>query len=134
MSWGEQIAAELRQSSAAITYTNEDDLQAALAAIFDVTPEWRAQREVRLSDGISRIDLVIKPDILGLIIDARTGIEVKIDGSLASVIRQLDRYAACPEIDELILVTTRAKHHHIPRTLGARGIPVHLVSLIENGL
>jgi hypothetical protein len=77
---------------------------------------------VPLSDGKSRIDLLV----------GSTGIEVKIDGSYSSVLRQLTRYAACPELTELILVTTRSKHHLLPATIGTT--PVRCVSLIGFGL
>lgn len=119
---GADIAARLRAGAAAspITYMSEDELQEALAAVLGDS----AVREVRLSDGRSRIDILMHG----------VGVEVKVAGSLADVIRQLDRYAACEEIRELVLVTTRSKHHHIPALIGARRIPLHLVTLIENGL
>ncbi|MFP7833110.1 hypothetical protein [Marisediminicola sp. LYQ134] len=127
ISVGSLLAGRLRDRLANVTYTTEDDLQAAVNTA--VVASYRVAREVRLSDGKSRIDLMVTGILL-----PNVGIEVKIDGSLSSVIRQLDRYAACDEIGELILVTTRAKHHHVPRIIGARRIPVHLVSLVENGL
>ncbi len=103
-------------------FAHEDELQEALRLVLDehgVT----AERERRLSDGRSRIDLFVQPSV---------GVEVKIDGSWADVTRQLTRYAKCPEITELVLVTTRSKHHHIPSVL--EGKPVHLVSLIGAAL
>jgi len=125
MTRGLAIAAHLRTHAVGLTYVDEDDLQHALQGVLlDAFPDATAREHV-LSDGRSRIDFLIRPDV---------GIEVKIKGSLADVTRQLDRYATCPEIHELILITTRATHHRIPRELGARRIPVHLVSLIENGL
>jgi hypothetical protein len=107
---------------APLTFVHEDGLQAGLAAALAAAGE-PARREVVLSDGRSRIDLLT---------DAGVGIEVKIDGSWANVVRQLIRYAKCPEISELVLVTTRAKHHHVPDTL--EGKPVHLLSLIGAAL
>ena len=111
-----------------ITHANEDELQAALAAVLSGAGV-DCKREVRLSDGRSRIDLIAKysPGAVGWL-----GIEVKIKGSTADVVRQLTRYAACPELSELILVTTRAKHHQVPRVLNNKA--VHLVSLVEAGL
>lgn len=104
-----------------LTYANEDDLQAGIDSLLALAG-FNATREVRLSDRLSRIDLM----------SGTVGIEVKIKGSAASVTRQLKRYAECPEIDALILVTTKASHHQTPGLMN--GKPVFLVSLIEAGL
>lgn len=126
---GAAVADQLRAGAVNISYTNEIELQDALATVLGLHP---LEREVPLTDGRSRIDMVVT-DLLGSEI-AVTGVEVKVDGSLADVLRQLHRYAGCTELDELVLVTTRSKHHRIPATIGARQIPLHLVSLVENGL
>ncbi|MBW8025305.1 hypothetical protein EOG37_01245 [Clavibacter michiganensis subsp. michiganensis] len=100
---------------------SEDDLQEAIHDLL-TAHGIESAREVRLSDGKSRIDLLA----------GSVGIEVKIDGSHASVLRQLTRYAACAELTDLILVTTRSKHHVLPATIGTT--PVRCVSLIGFGL
>ncbi|PZE66928.1 hypothetical protein [Curtobacterium sp. MCBD17_021] len=105
-----------------LQFVSEDDLQESIRTAL-MAAGIPAERERRLSDGRSRIDLFANPGI---------GVEVKIDGSWAAVVRQLQRYAKCPEIDELILVTSRSKHHRIPTEL--EGKPVHLVSLIGAAL
>jgi hypothetical protein len=117
---GGRAIAELLDD-AHLQFVSEDDLQQSIKEHldeFDIYPE----REVRLSDGRSRIDLMA----------GGIGIEVKLDGSWANVTRQLMRYAKCDEILALVLVTTRAKHHRIPEQLA--GKPIHLVSLIGAGL
>lgn len=43
----------------------------------------------------------------------RVGIEVKVKGSSADVTRQLWRYADSPQIDGLLLVTTRREHRRV---------------------
>lgn len=103
-------------------YANEDDLQAALAAALaaDGVPTLREHR----LDPHNRIDLYI-PHL-------QIGIEVKIKGRTATVIAQLTRYAGFDQIRELVLVTTRSNHHHIPPELN--GKPLHLVTYIEGGL
>jgi hypothetical protein len=57
----------------------------------------------------------------------KVAIEVKVAGRPAAVLRQITRYAACPEVDALVLVTSRATH----RTLGdgkpVNGKPVTVV-------
>lgn len=108
-------------AEANLQHVTEDDLQAAIQSYLN-TRDVHPEREVRLSDGVSRIDLMV----------GRTGIEVKIDGSWANVIRQLTRYAKCPEIESLVLVTTRAKHHHLPDQLCNK--PLSLVSLVGSAL
>jgi hypothetical protein len=40
---------------------------------------------------------------------AGLGIELKTDGSVSALLRQLDRYAASDEIKELLLISTRRK-------------------------
>ncbi|MCC4250743.1 hypothetical protein [Microbacterium testaceum] len=103
------------------TFVTEDDLQRELADVLSIAG-WMAHREVRLSDGVSRIDLLL----------ARVGIEVKIDGAWRAVTRQLLRYARCDEIDHLILVTTRPSHQLVPSTLN--GKPVTVVVLTGGSL
>ncbi|MGZ0069285.1 hypothetical protein [Microbacterium arborescens] len=77
-------------------YANEEQLQYRIATAL-AAAGIRADREVRLSDGFSRIDIM----------SGDVGIEVKIAGQPGAVHRQLARYSACPEISALILVTTR---------------------------
>lgn len=107
--------------AADLTFITEDDLQQELHTAL-AAAGIPSTREVRLSDGRSRIDLLA----------GRVGIEVKTNGGWADVIRQLTRYAHCSELDELVLVTTRTKHHHLPSEVV--GKPLHLVSLIGAAL
>jgi hypothetical protein len=58
------------------------------------------------------------------------GIEVKIEGALAGVTRQLWRYAECPEINHLILVTTRHIHQNLPEEI--LGKPLYVVYLLNS--
>ena len=54
------------------------------------------------------------------------GIEVKVAGSVDRVQAQLGRYAASPQIDELLLITSKARHRALHgQTL--HGKPVHVV-------
>lgn len=56
------------------------------------------------------------------------GIEVKIKGSAADLIRQLHRYAERDEITAIILVTSRAQHRAAtPR--GLNGKPIYILHL-----
>jgi hypothetical protein len=60
------------------------------------------------------------------------GVEIKIKGSLASVTRQLHRYACCDRISSLILVTTRMYHDQMPGEMN--GKPLRVIHLIQNSL
>lgn len=100
-----------------LRYATEAQLQEQLAAALTASGN-DVTREVVLSDGSSRIDLMV----------GRIGLEVKVKGSLPDVRRQLSRYARTGDLDALILVTSRSAHHAIPATLA--GIPLHLCSLV----
>jgi hypothetical protein len=114
-------------ATADLVYANEYDLQDGIYRAL-VQAGYATLREVRLSDPRNRIDLLVSV----LEPDDHIGIEVKIGGSRAGVIRQLTRYAGEPSITGLILVTTRAKHSRIPTEIN--GKPVRLCSLIGVGL
>lgn len=43
-----------------------------------------------------------------------TAIELKVKGSIASVFRQLEMYAADPSVENIVLVTSSAKHRAMP--------------------
>ena len=73
------------------------------------------RREV--TRGADRIDFVVD----------RVGIECKVDGSVADVTRQLERYALWGELDELVVVTTKGKHLNLPRMLNGKPVRVHIV-------
>jgi hypothetical protein len=58
--------------------------------------------------------------------ESSLGIECKIDGSPAQVMRQLLRYANSRAIQGLVLITTRNKHRSIPGTLAGKPVTVIL--------
>lgn len=47
----------------------------------------------------------------------RLAVEVKVQGSPASILRQLTRYAACEVVGAILLVTNRATLARIPSTI-----------------
>jgi hypothetical protein len=98
-------------------FDNEQELQAGIYQW--LAPVWPVQREVELNAN-DRIDLLV----------GAVGIEVKVNGSRAAVIRQLHRYAQHPRISALILVTNRTRHA-VPETIN--GKPVRVVSLVLHG-
>jgi hypothetical protein len=97
-------------------WSDEDDVQEALAQLLT---DVGARREVVLS-GRDRVDLLV----------GRVGVEVKVDGAPNAVARQLQRYAASPAVDHLVLVTSVARHRALPDTIG--GKPLTVMSLLGN--
>lgn len=103
-------------SNSKFNFTDEYELQAGIEQLLKgmgVTFE----REVRIN----------KQDRLDFLTAEGIAIEIKVDGSLSSVTRQLFRYAEKPEVKQLILVTNRTRHRQIPREIN--GKPVYLVEL-----
>lgn len=101
------------------SYACEDQLQGGIAAAL-VQAGLPVQREVPLTRG-DRIDLLV----------GRCGVEVKITGRVDSVLRQLQRYATSDQLDELLLVTTRACHQYLPEQVGGKPATVLLIGGIR---
>jgi hypothetical protein len=78
--------------------SDEDELQGAIARVLSEAgiPH---EREVCLSPK-NRIDFMA----------ADIGIEVKVQGTAGLIAEQLQRYAACPQVRTLLLVTTRHRY------------------------
>ncbi len=93
-------------------FASEAELQRGIGSVLQ--QRFEVEREVRLTK-TDRIDFVID----------RIGIEVKIGGSLGQVTSQLHRYAQCPELDAVLLVTTRAKHAAQPATMNGKPVRVY---------
>jgi hypothetical protein len=69
-------------------------------------------REHQLGPEYGRIDFYLP--------DRKLGIELKVKGSPSQVLRQLHRYAQCPDIAVLILLTARARLAHAPANINGR--------------
>lgn len=95
----------------------EKELQDELERLFlERYPQ--TKREFQLAEG-SVVDFLI----------GSVAVEVKTDGSPASVSRQLHRYAGAPIVERLVLVTTRRKHQAaIPSSLRGKPVSVALIS------
>lgn len=93
-------------------FCDEGQLQEGIAGVL-ADAGIAAVREVRLSDH-DRIDFLAGP----------VGIEVKIAGTPAAVARQLRRYAACPQVQALILVTNRARHRALAGRIDGKAVRV----------
>ncbi len=97
-------------------YKNEKELQAGIAIVLS-SLGIKFQREITLGPK-DKIDFLVKNGI---------GIEVKTNGALAAVTRQLWRYADYKEIQTLVLVTTRYLHRNLPFEM--KGKPLVVVYL-----
>ncbi len=102
---------------------HEFELQALIEKALKQTTV-RFEREARLSSA-DRIDFLVHGA-------TRIGIEVKVDGSVQAVTRQLHRYAQLDTIQELVLFTTRSKHRGIPRSFA--GKPIHVIHAMNSFL
>ncbi|HMI94453.1 MAG TPA: hypothetical protein VK509_23935 [Polyangiales bacterium] len=94
--------------------STEERLQAGIAQAL-AAEGLQLEREVVLAPG-SRIDFLSADGI---------GIEVKIEGTETSVLRQLMRYAEIDRVRELVLFTTRSKHLAMPATLRGKPLAVY---------
>jgi len=92
------------------------DVVAALNAHrYVFNSEQRLQDGVRLAFERARIpfeeQVVLGPkERIDFLVLGRIGVELKIKGSRNDVWRQLERYAASPRIEELVLATTLHRH------------------------
>jgi len=99
-------------------FSTEEDLQVGVAvALADAGLQFR--REVVLSPK-DRIDFLLS--------DA-TGLEIKLDGSISALTRQLHRYARFNEIAALAVVVTRTRLLNLP--LEIAGKPLHRVLVMR---
>lgn len=101
-------------------FTCEKDLQDGIAAVL-TEAGLDFQRELELS----RQD---RPDFLL----HRVAIEVKVDGSLSALTRQIARYAEHELVDGILVVTSLARLTNLPDEI--RGKRVHVVHLIGSVL
>jgi len=94
-------------------YSSEDDLQLGIDGLLKERG-FVFQREVRLNPRC-RIDFLVDPGI---------GIEVKIDGSVDELGRQVLRYLAHEQVKEIVVVSTRASHRDLPSEMEGKRISV----------
>jgi hypothetical protein len=101
------------------SYNNEWELQAGIAKVLTETG-LEFKKEVKLGPK-QRIDFLLPEE--------KIGIEVKIDGALGTVTRQLWHYMDSDQIEAVILVTTRHVHQNLP--LGMKGKLLRVVYLLN---
>lgn len=97
-------------------FGTEVELQDGIEHVLE-TAEIPHERELRLSSG-ERIDFMLA---------GRIGLEVKVDGGISALTRQLHRYAQVEAIEEILVVTSRARHANVPTEMA--GTPVRIYTL-----
>lgn len=93
--------------------THEKELQQAIGQVL-IERGFGFEREVRLTPE-DVVDFVIAPGI---------GMEVKMDGGLSALTRQLHRYAQSDKICALLLVTTLSRLANLPLSLSGKPLDV----------
>lgn len=97
-------------------FVGEEELQCAVEQV--LTDEgFSFSREHSLTEA-DRIDFLV----------GGVGLEIKVDGSLSQVTRQLHRYAQCEEVKSLVLLTSRRKHCKMPPEMNGKTLTVIWVS------
>ncbi len=102
---------------------SEDSFQRSLEAVL-LRHNIGFMREHQLGPEYGRIDFYLP--------GCKFGIELKVKGSPSQVLRQLHRYAQCPEIAALILLTARARLARLPEKMNGR--PLFAVAVWEGQL
>ena len=102
-------------------YTSEAELQEGIERVL-IEEGIAYEREVALSPG-DRIDFLVGEGI---------GVEVKIDGSISALTRQIHRYAQHDRISSLVVVTSRSRLANLPSSMNEK--TVRVVHLIESCL
>lgn len=78
-------------------------------------------------------EVVLTPrDRIDFLVEESIGIEVKCDGTLTDLTRQIARYLAHERVGALLVVVTRRRLAHLPDTM--LGKPVVVVDLVESCL
>jgi hypothetical protein len=109
----DKIVAALR--SYRFRFRDEAELQAGIARVLE-QEAIAFERERPL--GRDRVDFFA----------SGTAIEIKVDGSLAQVTRQMFRYSEHPDVLEVLLVTCRMLHDKMPAQMSDKDVRVVVVS------
>ncbi len=98
------------------SYRDEKELQEGIRRVLTMAG-LSFEREAQLA-GRDRIDFWLEPGL---------GLEVKVDGSLSLVTRQLHRYSEHPTVHALLLVTSCSNHRALPHAMSDKPVRVHLL-------
>lgn len=95
-------------SSRRFSFTSESELQEGIADVLG-QEGFSFEREAVLAPG-DRVDFLV----------GAVALEVKVDGAPSAVLGQLHRYAQCPRVEALLLVTSRATLRGVPAELAGK--------------
>lgn len=109
----ETVASALR--AVRFNFQDEEQLQRGIAQVL-AARGFAFDREVRLTP-TDRIDFLV----------GAVGIEVKIDGGLGPLTRQLHRYSEHPRIGALLLVTSRLAYARQPEAMSGKPLAVVVI-------
>lgn len=98
-------------------YAREAELQEGIGRVLEAAFPGQVQREVQLDGGRSRLDFLV----------GAVAVEVKIDGSLSELTRQVHRYAGLDAVAGILAVVGRSRLRGLPESL--RGKPVGVLHL-----
>lgn len=102
-------------------YAREVELQDGIGRVLEAAFPGQVQREVRLEGGRNRLDFQV----------GGVAVEVKIDGSLSELTRQVQRYAGLPEVSGVLAVVGRARLRNLPESLCGKPVGVlHLAGAL----
>jgi len=85
-----------------------------------------------LEFGVEREAILGPGERLDFFVDGRVAVEVKIKGSAAELTRQVYRYAQRPEVEAVVVVTSRSRLTALPVTMADK--PIIVVYLVESCL
>jgi hypothetical protein len=99
-------------------FGNEEEFQRGIAEAFK-TMGIEYRREVVLT-GKDRIDFMLADGL---------GVEVKIDGSISALTRQLHRYAQLEALKTLVVVVGRVRLTNLPSVMNGKS--VHVIAVLR---
>ncbi len=106
-------------------FTTEDELQRGIASALREAGE-SFEREVPLTKA-DRIDFLVGVRE-GDDFRSEVGIEVKVDGSISALTRQVYRYADHPRVPAVLIVTGLHRHDNMPPVMNGKPVRVLVVS------
>lgn len=99
-------------------FTTEADLQEGIAGALVTEDLWFVREHVLGPH--DRVDFWVGASI---------ALEVKIDGSLSEITRQVHRYAQHADVKAIVLATSRRLHDHLPDEISGKPVRVVVVRL-----
>ena len=98
-------------------FTSELELQDGIASLLSRLPGYLREEYLSATD---------RPDFrIG-----GTVVEVKVDGSLSALVRQVGRYARYDVVEEIVVVTSRRRLAVLPESIGGKPVAAVVVGAL----